>query len=93
MLAAKSFIQNSYGASCYCGQSCSFHASVVIAAVVNIIITDVVVAIVMVIFIGIMKIMPAKDVAFAHCPVALHCPYCFRVVPLKCLLFFQVFLR
>ena len=62
MMAAKSFIQNSYGASCYCGQSCSFHARVVIAAVVNIIITDVVVAIVMVIFIGIMKIMPAKDV-------------------------------
>ena len=57
MMAAKSFIQNSYGASCYCGHSCSFHTSVVIAAVVNMIITDVVLTIVMVIFIAIMKII------------------------------------
>ena len=50
------------------------------AAVANIIITDVVVTIVMVIFIAIMKIMPAKDIAFAHCPSAPHCPYYFRAV-------------
>ena len=85
MLAAKSFIQNSYGASCYCGHSCSSHASVVIAGVVSIIIIDVVIAIVMVIVIAIMKnkvfmiitvsavIAAASIVVAAWCLLAVGC--------------------